>query len=202
MEHIQKIQHANRTVKVHLDPEPLNPRKEYDNGTVMVHWHTRYDLGDKQVERMTAEEMVTLCKEAGDPILHILPLYLYDHSGITISTGAFSCGWDSGQVGWVYITESKAEEMGWDKNLSVPRCEEIIKGEVKSYDAYLTGQMYGFVVEGRDGDQLESCWGFESEEDCLSEGKAAAERCEDPAVAREAEALQERVTYASVGGAL
>ena len=31
----------------------------------------------------------------------ILPLYLYDHSGITISTGPFSCPWDSGQVGWI-----------------------------------------------------------------------------------------------------
>lgn len=32
----------------------------------------------------------------------ILPLYLYDHSGITISTVPFSCPWDSGQVGWIY----------------------------------------------------------------------------------------------------
>jgi hypothetical protein len=34
--------------------------------------------------------------------LVILPLYLYDHGGITISCSPFSCPWDSGQVGWIY----------------------------------------------------------------------------------------------------
>ena len=28
-----------------------------------------------------------------------LPLYLFDHSGITMNTSGFSCPWDSGQVG-------------------------------------------------------------------------------------------------------
>ncbi len=35
----------------------------------------------------------------------ILPLFLYDHSGITMSTGPFSCPWDSGQVGWIYASK-------------------------------------------------------------------------------------------------
>jgi hypothetical protein len=40
----------------------------------------------------------------------IKDLYLYDHSGITISTSPFSCGWDSGQVGFIYLTRQKCEE--------------------------------------------------------------------------------------------
>lgn len=44
----------------------------------------------------------------------ILPLFLYDHSGITISTGPFSCPWDSGQVGWIYAEKKKLiEETGY-----------------------------------------------------------------------------------------
>jgi len=39
-----------------------------------------------------------------------LPLYLYDHSGITISTGPFSCPFDSGQVGFIYCSLQKARE--------------------------------------------------------------------------------------------
>jgi len=195
MELAKKIEHANRVVKVYFDPEPLNPRKEWDNGTIMVHWHSRYDLGDKKIERMTSEGLQEQYKEEGDPILIIQPLYLYDHSGLSVSTGGFHCSFDSGQVGWVIITQSKKDEMGFSDSQLV----DVIKGEVKDYDSYLTGQVFGYEVEGRDGDTLESCWGFVGDmEDCLSEGKSAAERSEDPAVAREVEELQARATYASV----
>ena len=44
------------------------------------------------------------CQELLEPYLEWLNLYLYDHSGITMSCGTanpFSCPWDSGQVGWI-----------------------------------------------------------------------------------------------------
>lgn len=194
----KEVKHAGKSVKVFYDPDPLNPRKEYDNATIMLHWHRRYDLGDKRIERMSKEEVEAQYEEEGDPILAILPLYLYDHSGLSISTGGFSCRFDSGQVGYVYITKSKADEMGWDLN-NPPNWEDIIKGEVKTYDDYLTGQVFGYEVVGRDGETLESCWGFIGDiDDCLSEGKSAAEGCEDPADARDAEELAGRATYAGV----
>lgn len=34
----------------------------------------------------------------------MLPLHLYDHSGITMNTTGFHCPWDSGQVGFIYVT--------------------------------------------------------------------------------------------------
>jgi len=46
----------------------------------------------------------------------ILPLFLYDHSGITMSTGPFSCPWDSGQVGWIYASKQKfIDETGYSE---------------------------------------------------------------------------------------
>lgn len=203
MQLAHEVTHANKRVKVYFDPDPPNPRKEWNNGTIMVHWHRRYDLGDKQVEPCTAEELKEEYAERGDPVLAIQPLYLYDHSGLSVSTGGFSCSFDSGQVGWVFITRSKAEEMGWIDELQKEQpptfWEERIKGEVKSYDDYLTGQVFGYEVVGRDGDTLGSCWGFVGDmEDCLSEGKYYAESVEDPAVALEVEELQTRATYAGV----
>ena len=191
MELAHKETHADKVVKVYFDPDPLNPRKEWDNGTIMVHWHSRYDLGDKRVDRCTSDELVAQCQEEGDPILAILPLYLYDHSGLSVSTGGFSCRFDSGQVGWVYITQSKSDEMGFPKEYTKEMYEEVIKGEVKNYDDYLTGQVFGYVVEGRDGDELASCWGFVGDkDDCLSEGKSAAEGVTDPAIERAQRDLQ------------
>lgn len=101
----------------------------------------------------------------------MLPLYLYDHSGITMSTGPFSCPWDSGQVGWIYVTKKKVrEEYGW-KKLNKKRIEKIeghLKAEVEEYDRFLAGRVYGFVITEHGickhcGAEIEadvdSCWG-------------------------------------------
>ncbi len=93
----------------------------------------------------------------------ILPLYLYDHSGITMSTGSFACSWDSGQVGFIVCdAETIEKEFDGDRD----RAEAALESEVKVYDQYLTGDVWGFVVEEREsGDDNEwegtdSCWGF------------------------------------------
>lgn len=110
----------------------------------------------------------------------ILPLYLYDHSGLTISTGEFSCPWDSGQVGWIYCTKKEAfaeygifdEVRGFmpvtDENWEKAAIENLT-GEVKNFDTYLRGEVYGFKIEKEvkceccgniEYEDIDSCWGF------------------------------------------
>lgn len=112
-----------------------------------------------------------------------LPLYLYDHSGITMSTGRFSCPWDSGQVGFIYVEWEKAvREYGLtDERFpsladKVERVNEALRTEVAVYDQYLTGDVYGYESETGvvvtktwpdgstereiDWDSEDSCWGF------------------------------------------
>lgn len=181
METVREFEHAKRTVKVYIDPDPINPRKDYDNATIMVHWHRRYDLGDKRVDPCTAEELKAEYADS-DPILAIQPLYLYDHSGLSISTGGFSCSFDSGQVGWVFVTQSKKELMGFGE-MTDEQWEKVLKSDTKTYDDYLTGQVYGYEVEGKEGDHLDSCWGYIGDiESCISDGKSAAEHSVDPAI--------------------
>jgi hypothetical protein len=92
-----------------------------------------------------------------------LPLYLYDHSGITISTGSFSCPWDSGQVGFIYATREEILANWGKKRLTkkvLERARQCLEGGVETYDNYLTGSVYGYVVLGPDGEQVDSCWGY------------------------------------------
>lgn len=105
-----------------------------------------------------------------DNRLIYLPLNLLDHSGITMSTGSFSCPWDSGQVGWIFCTGATAIKEWGKTRLTkkvVESARKYLEGEVETYDQYLTGQVYGFTiyehVEGynpEDGEQIGSCWGF------------------------------------------
>lgn len=105
----------------------------------------------------------------------ILPLYLYDHSGITMNTTGFHCPWDSGQVGFIHVSlEDVRREYGVQRVSGKLRrtVEDALRAEVSAYDDYLRGEVYGFVIE-RDGDHVESCWGFfgDYEEHCLGEAR-------------------------------
>lgn len=162
------------TVKVVQDENPLNPREEYDNLCTMVCFHSRYNLGDKH--DFDIESIKEFVKRKD---VFSLPLYLYDHSGITISTTPFSCRWDSGQVGYIYIErDTFLKEFGFKKmtKKAKERLNNILTGEVEEYDSYLTGDVYGFIVEDEEGDTIESCWGFNGDQEyCLKEGVSTAE---------------------------
>jgi hypothetical protein len=90
----------------------------------------------------------------------ILPLYLYDHSGITMNTCGFSCPWDSGQVGWIYADPDMIKkEYGKVTSETLASAKRVLEAEVEEYDYYLTGQCYGFRLYKEDA-EIDSCWGF------------------------------------------
>lgn len=61
------------------------------------------------LKEMYTPELIDLCKDK----VAILPLYLYDHSGLTMSTNDFGDRWDSGCVGFIYMEKDTAmKELG------------------------------------------------------------------------------------------
>lgn len=153
----KKIETENYNLEIHYDEMAGNPRYG-DNLGKMVCWHRRYDLGDNHdysIEEFKNETTKT------DNI--ILPLYLYDHSGITIATTPFHCNWDSGQVGYIYISKEKIRREYGVKRISKKLKERVIKcliNEVQEYDCYLTGECFDFILEDKDGEEVGRCCGF------------------------------------------
>lgn len=137
-------------LEIEQDEDPMNPRIEWDNTTTMICFHNRYNLGDKHNYKSDDYSGWQELKEQLQndyKILMIKPLYMYDHSGITISTKPFSCSWDSGQIGWVFIDETRLQYMSGDASgFNELNLEEIIDGEVKGYDQYLTGEVYRITI--------------------------------------------------------
>ena len=216
-------------VKIKFDPDPMNPRKEYDNMGTFVCWHGKYDLGDEQPKKDPSGYLHDLATQHDasldtddlaygkkrNAILNanyeLMPLALYDHSGISMYEGGNvagesagdprghhmmdSAGWDSGQVGFAFISLKKALEeaptvgeiKGWDTEVSWPEpfegknrtvrdfARKHLEGELETYDAYLTGQVFGYVVEDEDGNHLDSCWGFYEDDYCKKEATDMAE---------------------------
>lgn len=153
-------------LEIHYDTSPESPR-EWPNLGVMVCWHRRYNLGDRH-EYRTPEEFENAFDPKhegfeGEEIAARLPLYLYDHSGITMNTTGFSDRWDSGQVGWVYVTKKQLREEYHLKRVSkkaIRKALEVMRAEVKTYDQYISGEVYGFVFTNKETNEEDSCWGF------------------------------------------
>jgi len=112
-----------------------NPRENQDNLGTMVCFHRRYLLGDKH--NLSAQEAI---KRSESPDYLSLPLYLYDHSGLSMSTTEFSCPWDSGQVGFILVHKKKIREefcVGRVTAKLRKQVYRILEAEVKEYDTYL-----------------------------------------------------------------
>jgi len=155
-------------LRIVQDEDPPNPRKEYDCFGKIVHWHGRYNFGER------IEDVSSWLNNLA-PTTLVLPLCLLDHSGLHlyIGTGAHDCdpgGWDSGPVGFIYATpEDIAKEFGGDK----AKAEACLRDEVKQFDQYLQGNVWGFVIEDDEGTQLDSCWGFFGHEYAKQQGEEA-----------------------------
>jgi hypothetical protein len=173
---------------IYPDEEPQDPR-ENDNTGKMICFHREYDLGDaKTVKPEQFEDMQELYdyikKELHGVV--ILPLYLYDHSGLRMKIGSFSgllpqghAQFDTMVVGYIYIDK----DMMKLEHLTKKKAEKRLHQEVELYDKYLAGWVYGFrkikkVVckecKHESEEDIDSCWGFYSEDeifDCAGEKK-------------------------------
>jgi hypothetical protein len=167
---------------VYEDVNPESPRSWSNIGT-MVCGHRKYKLGDRNIgadskyrnwdEWLQGE---VLRPNGGEDNVVYLPLYLYDHGGLAISTTGFGDSWDSGQVGWIYVTKRQFDKKDVHHDYELmfseeakKRTRELLQKEVELYNDYLQGNVYGFVLEQKKTcdccgavryEEIESCWGF------------------------------------------
>lgn len=142
---------------------------------------SNYPIGylvDDIIDAMNFEDKWTLLESEG---FYYLPLHIYEHGGITMNVGGFSCPWDSGQAGWIYTTKEEIFKCGgkikskkgnyikvtarnWKE-----AAQKWLEDEVEEYDMYLQGECYGYIVDELEdaeedewNENVDSCWGFYS----------------------------------------
>lgn len=137
------------TFSIEQSMDSESPRTEYDHLGTMVCFHRRYSLGDKH--GLSLPDALKL-ENSKDVVS--LPLYLYDHSGITISHAPFACPWDSGKVGFIYVTKENIRKEYGVKAVTKATREKVIKvliGEIREYNSYLTGDVWDVVERDENG---------------------------------------------------
>jgi hypothetical protein len=177
-EHIEskqvKVLHKTYTIKIYPDDIPINPREDCDNLGTIIYWSNRYNLGEinGRSGNIDAKDFVKQKTKEGAVIL---PVYIYDHSGITINTTGFSCQWDSGQVGWIFADKEAIRKWFEVKRITKKLRDQVSRHlveEIGIFDKYIQGDAYGFKIKDEDEQNIDSCWGFYDKEECMKYAEA------------------------------
>jgi hypothetical protein len=75
-------------------------------------------------------------------------------------------------VGIIFCSPKTKHEEGFKTQADLQKC---LRGEVETYDMYLTGQVYGFIVKDDEGEDLDSCWGYFGDEYCKQDAESVVE---------------------------
>jgi len=160
---MNSINYKGYTITVEQDLMCESPRT-FDNLGTLAAFHRNYNdessINSDEFKSLNAIKKHITSKSGLDAIC--LPVYLYSHSGDTISTTPFSCRWDSGQLGFIYCSKEQVrKDFSW-KRITAKRLEEIkkyLKSEVDQYDKYLTGEVWFTSITKEGDDEIIDCCG-------------------------------------------
>jgi len=185
---VETEEYKGYTIRIMHDEDAQNPRTDFDNmGTMVFKADNRSTLGDEQhpyvtddfefVEYFIGKFNIPLkdchyadCEvnEFGERFARkwlknnvvIIPINVYEHGGITVKPSGYGC-----EYGYNYMSKKLyAKEHGFETvKLTKPikqRIKEILNAELTLYDDYLTGNVYGHIIEDKDGVEIDSCWGW------------------------------------------
>jgi hypothetical protein len=115
-------------------------------------------------------------------------LAVTDHSGLYLRVDVpdgSNAGdrWDTAFVGWAYMTTESIKTLPMTPADDV---REMVVATAAAYGQYLCGDVYGYVVEGPDGETVDSCWGFYGLDDVRSEALDVAKGVESEMAAQRA----------------
>jgi hypothetical protein len=172
-------------IEISYDEYSESPR-EWDNFGKMYYWHRNYILGDKEVDLSyynSFEDFIEQLSEDWGEIIW-LPLFLYDHSGITMSTSTSSFkvmdsqGWDWGCCGIIFASYDDIKKAFMTDEITEDILEKATKcliGEVETFDQYITNDVYSGVIYDENGYMIDSLGGMYGYEYAQSEMKQMAE---------------------------
>ena len=189
------------TVHIYTDLDAQNPEEVTDAPIYLVHFHRQFEHCSKDLPFTRATFgtwAADLAKESTPRSWGVWSLASYIHGDVTLALLDSSRAsnfpdqqWDVSRCGWILIPRQEwveytgvtAEEVNWRK---------LAEAHVEEWNQYLSGDVYGYEVEGTN----DSCWGFYGMKAVEEAATEAAQGC--AAVrAREAAAFTHLSTLAA-----
>ena len=147
-------------------------------------------IAGQMAEELGLSEKLQLIDKTGE--VAMLPISMYEHSGISLWLGSKDghpdSRWDCSSIGFAYIEKATAEEEMPQRILSEGNntdwkqwAYDIMEDEMKTYDQYVSGEVYGYMIEDEDGEEasdsnLCGCWDYYDREHLLEDAKGDIDR--------------------------
>ena len=205
-----KFRHAGFTVKIIQDPDPEEPdygedefylfasgsgqnsyqigRKNAESGECYLPWG-EFKWGEfgkeippkeddgSDVWRLYQEWLD--CKCEGYQVWPIKAGNVHGPGSFTI----WECDEEDEIEGYVFVKVPDTElgKLG-DSGRDVEKIKDTL---IEQYEQWCRGEVYGYVIEDSDGEEIESCWGYYGDDVAIDEGKSMADslaqngRCRD-----------------------
>jgi hypothetical protein len=164
------------TIRAVIDyDQDADSPENWDQLGKIAYSSSRYTLGTENVSRERLDE---ISRGIENGTLIGTEVYAYCHGGSMIAAGTrlkngtyalhnpFSCPWDSGQSGFVYVEKAKALAECGHKILTAKakaQTLQILAGEVACFSQYLEGDVYAITIEhlvDAEWEMTDSCCGF------------------------------------------
>lgn len=158
---------SNTVLEIVHDTDCENPREGTDTYTKFIFFGKHSHIGDEHIFNSdNYQGWDDMKARAFKDALVVTPVFMYVHSGSSISTTPFNCRWDSGQLGFAVVYAKDIRKEFGVKRVSKKLKEQIesyIESEVQTLNQWLNGDIFGFRVL-QDEEEIDSCWGFYGDE--------------------------------------
>jgi len=164
--------YRSHTITIHTDEDAQPPNEWQDDNLFLVHYHRDFQV---ESDVITESECAQLyCEQM--PIsqqddYHIFWLTAHIHGGVYLYLGNIAeapfdaGGWDTSHCGAVLVSKKEwADET---------KAHDAAQSIVNEWNDYLSGNVYGYTIDGDICD--DSCWGFygDYEKYCLLEARSS-----------------------------
>ena len=146
------------------------------------------------------DDAVRYVRENYDAVGPVLNVVMYDHGNVSYSVGRHYDEWDGGNAGLTFYTAKQIKDMGHETQPSDEDLTKWLTGEIDEYSKWASGEVYGYVIKDRNGDDVDSCWGFIGHEYAVEEAKAAVPEAEEMPPPLRTLRLSDRTIAALIAG--
>lgn len=147
-------------IRIEQDEDARSPSEDADNDIFLVANHSQFyvpEPGEKRVPDY-ADELIDRYRKTH----WVFPIEAYIHSGVVLAfsrEGNFpDRRWDVSQLGFIFVAKKV-----WRLSKSARKAAEAL---IEEWNQYLSGDVWGYIIEDDDGEELHSCWGFYGREYC------------------------------------
>ncbi len=166
MEEKENYTYEGFEVSIYYSDAPDDPRAEWDHESVLYSNHRYLNPDNCNIDELMGKygvnDIESLCEHLDKDYIWT-KVYMYEHSGIALSTTPFNGMWDTGLLGILTVEKSKVRECFNKKRISKKLEETVLSmlnSEVDIYGAYLEGEVYGYAIYDAHGEEIDSCGGY------------------------------------------